>query len=198
MSNDAAATRPRGRPRDPEVDGCILAAAADVFTDGGFEKFSVEAVAARAGVAKASIYRRFPSRVDLIVGMCQSFTPAVAPEIDSGDVRTDLLELAKFLARSLDTTSETGRLLPAMLSAAKEYPEVREAMAKFSASRRRRILGIVNRAVERGELRADTDADQIGDLLVGAILYRVVIRNDKADKKFMVGVVDGLLDGFRA
>lgn len=197
MNADAAA-RPRGRPRDPEVDGCIMAAAAEVFTDGGFEKFSVEAVAARAGVAKASIYRRFPSRVDLIVAMCQSFTPAVAPEIANGDIRADLLQLSEFLAGTLDTTTESGRLMPAMLSAAKEYPEVREAMAKFSASRRRRIYDIVSSAVERGELRSDTDPDVLGDLLVGAILYRILIRGARADKRFRTSVVDGVLEGFRA
>jgi len=194
--NADAVTRPRGRPRDPEVDGCILNAAVDVLTEGGFERFSVEAVASRAGVAKASIYRRFPSRVDLIVAMCQAFTPAAAPAIDTGEVRSDLLELLKFLADTLNSKTETGRLMPAMLSAAKEYTEVREAMAKFSASRRRRIDDIVTRAVERGQLSPDVDADLIGDLLVGAVLYRIVIRGGRVDKRFMVGVVDGLLSGF--
>lgn len=196
--DESAAVRPRGRPRDPEVDTCILASAADILTEGGFEKLSMEAVAARAGVAKASIYRRFPSKVDLIVAMCQTFTPATAPEIDNGDVRTDLLQLVKFLVEGLSLTSDTGRLMPSMISAAKENLEVREALARFTASRRRRIDAIVQRAKERGELRKGTDADLIGDLLVGAVLYRIVIRGGKADKKFMVGIVDGILDGFGA
>lgn len=188
--------RPRGRPRDPEVERCILSAAADVFTDGGFEKFSVEAVATRAGVAKASIYRRYPSRVDLIVAMCQECTPSAAPPIDNGDLRSDLVEFLEFLRETLSSTSQSGRLMPALLSAAKEYTEVREAASKFTASRRRRIHDIVKRAKARGELRAGADADLIGDIIVGSILYRIVIRDGAADRKFVNGVVDGIVDGF--
>ena len=66
----------------------------------------------------------------------------------------------------------------------------------FTASRRRRIHDIVKRAKARGELRAGADADLIGDIIVGSILYRIVIRDGAADRKFVNGVVDGIVDGF--
>lgn len=183
------ASRPRGRPRDPEVERGILTAALDVFADGGFEKFSVESVATRAGVAKASIYRRFPSRVDLIVAMCQTYAPVAAPAIDTGSLAGDLVELIGFLTETFDPTTEAGRLLPPMLSAAKEYTEVREAVNRLARSRRRRIHDIAERAVDRGELPPTADADLLGDIVVGSVLYRVVIRNSPVDEGFVDGLV---------
>lgn len=189
-------TRPRGRPRDPEVERCILASALDALAEGGFEKFSVETVAARAGVAKASIYRRFPSRIDLIVAMCNTYTPVAAPEIDHGDVRSDLRALVEFLLTTFDPSTEAGRLVPPMMSAAKAYTEVREAVARLSASRRRRISDIVERAVARGELREGVNADVIGDLVVGAVLYRVIMRGETVDDRYAEDLVEGIVAGF--
>jgi AcrR family transcriptional regulator len=197
--DQAAAVRPRGRPRDPGVDEGILHAALDLITEGGFEKLSMEAVAARAGVAKASIYRRFPSKVDLIVAMCQAFGPAIQPAPDTGSFRGDLEFLVGSLNDSMCPTTDTGRLMPSMVSAAKENnPEVKEAMQQFTAARRRRILDVVKAGIDRGDVRADADPDAIGDLLVGAMMYRIVIRNGKVDKKFRTSLVDGLIGGFGA
>lgn len=189
-------TRPRGRPRDPGVDEDILEAALGLLTEGGFEKLSMEAVATRAGVAKATIYRRYPSKVDLIVAMCQAFAPPEQPLPGTGSLPGDLAQLIDFLNSSMCSTSESGRLMPAMISAAKENLEVREAMQRFSNSRRRRIYDIVKSAKARGELCADADPDAIGDIVVGAILYRVVLRDGKVDKRFRASLVRAVTDGF--
>lgn len=196
MVTSEPTVRPRGRPRDPEVDTGILNAAIALLTEGGFEKLTMEAVACRAGVAKASIYRRFPSKVDLIVAMCHAFTPETAPDIDTGSIRSDLVALVTALAETMSDSSDTGRLMPSMLGAAKENPEVREALAEFSASRRTRTANIVRRAIERGELSSKAHADVIGDLIVGAVIYRTMIRNDRVDRAFTETIVDGILDGF--
>lgn len=190
--------RPRGRPRDPGVDEGILEAAVELLTEGGFEKLSMEAVAARAGVAKASVYRRYPSRIELIVAMCQAYAAPQVTLPDTGSLRADLEQLVGFLNDSMCPTTTSGRIMPAMLSAAKEHAEVREAMQQFSATRRRRIYDIVKAAKARGELRADADADVIGDLVVGSMMYRIVIRNGKIDKKFRTALIDGVLQGFGA
>ena len=116
--NADAITRPRGRPRDPGVDEGILGAALDLITEGGFEKLSMEAVAARAGVAKATIYRRFPSKVELIVAMCQAFGPAVQPPPNTGSFRTDVAAIIEALNDNMCPTTDTGRLMPSMVSAA--------------------------------------------------------------------------------
>lgn len=194
--NAEAAARPRGRPRDPGVDEDILRAALDLLTEGGFERLSMEAVASRAGVAKATIYRRFPSKIDLVAAMMHTFAPPLAAPPDTGSVRTDLQAIAATLRESMCSTTDTGRMLPAMVSAAKEHDEVRDAMQRFTAARRKRIDHVVRAAIERGELREGTDAAVVGDMLVGAMLYRAVIRGGKLDKRFTDQVVDGLLDGF--
>jgi len=196
--NAEATVRPRGRPRDPGVDEGILNAALDLITEGGFEKLSMEAVASRAGVAKATIYRRFPSKIELIVSMCQAFGPAIQPPPDTGAFRTDLEYLVGSLNDSMCPTSDTGRLMPSMVSAAKENAEVREAMQRFTAARRRRIYDVVKAGIERGDLRPDADPDTIGDLLVGAMMYRLIIRGGKVDKKFRTALVDGIISGFGA
>ena len=196
--NADANTRPRGRPRDPGVDEGILGAALDLITEGGFEKLSMEAVAARAGVAKATIYRRFPSKVELIVAMCQAFGPAVQPPPNTGSFRTDVAAIIEALNDNMCPTTDTGRLMPSMVSAAKENAEVREAMQRFTAARRRRIYDVVKAGIASGELRADADADAIGDLLVGSMMYRLIIRGGKLDAKFRTALIDGLIDGFGA
>ncbi|MFN8051513.1 MAG: TetR/AcrR family transcriptional regulator [Acidimicrobiales bacterium] len=188
-------SRPRGRPRDPGVDADILKAGMDILTESGFERLSMEAVAHRAGVAKATIYRRFPSKVDLIVAMCQSFAPPLAPAPDTGSLRGDLMQMVESLGDTMCSTSDTGRLMPSMLSAAKENSEVREAMQQFTATRRRRVHEVVQAAVERGELQRGIDPNLIGDLLVGSMMYRIVIRGGKVDRKFNASLVDALLDG---
>lgn len=174
----------------------MLRAALDLLTDGGFEKLSMEAVAAKAGVAKATIYRRFPSRIDLVAAMMQAFAPPQEAPPDTGSVRDDLLAIARALSESMCATSDTGRMLPAMVSAAREHDEVRDAMQRFTAARRRRVDHVVRAGIERGELRSDTDASVVGDMLVGAMLYRSVIRGGRLDQRFVAALVDGILAGF--
>lgn len=193
--NTDSPTRPRGRPRDPSVDDNIVNAAVDLLTEGGFERLSMEAVAARAGVAKATIYRRFSCKVDLIVAMCQAFSPPIFEAPNTGDIRSDLEVWISSLVDSL-TSSRTGGLLPAMISAAKENVEVREALHRFSASRRSRIIGIVAEAIERGDLPPTADADLIGDVVVGSLMYRTIIRGGDVDAPFVAALIDGVLDGF--
>lgn len=194
MTTDSPA-RPRGRPRDPSVDDNIVNAAVDLLTEGGFERLSMEAVAARAGVAKATIYRRFACKVDLIVAMCQAFSPPISEAPNTGALRTDLEMWVSSLVDSL-TSSDTGRLLPAMISAAKENVEVREALHRFSATRRSRIIGIVAEAIDRGDLPPTADADLIGDVVVGALMYRTMIRGGVIDAPFIASLIDGVLGGF--
>src|SRR6201999_3061456 len=80
-----------GRPRDPEVEQHIVATAVDIVGESGFDGLTMDEVARRAGVAKATVYRRFPSRVDLSMAVCHALTPAMGPEPDTGSIENDLL-----------------------------------------------------------------------------------------------------------
>src|SRR5438132_7533609 len=103
------ARRP-GRPRSAEADEAILEAAVDLFAEVGLEGLTVEGVAARAGVGKATIYRRYPGKVDIVVAAARRFTEGPVEAPDTGTTRGDLRELVDGLVRLL-TKTPLGRVL---------------------------------------------------------------------------------------
>ncbi len=187
----------RGRPRDPLVDRAILDAAVELLHDGGLEAMSVEAVAARAGVSRASVYRRYANRVDLMEAVFNAAATTKPDPPDTGSVRTDMVQLVHRLSAVL-VESDTGGLLPAMMSAARENPEVREALERFTSARRTSTVEVIRRGIERGELRAGTDADLLADLLAGAVIYRILMRNVTIGDQRAEHLVDLLLSGSAA
>ena len=125
-TTDADARRP-GRPRSAEADEAILEAAVDLFAEGGFDGLTVEGVAARANVGKATIYRRYPCKVDLVIAASRSFAldgDDLPP--DTGDTRGDLRALVDWLIAML-TTTPIGRALPMMVADRARVPELAEA-----------------------------------------------------------------------
>ena len=82
--------RGRGRPRDPGTDDRITTAAAELLLQRGFDRTTVDDVAARAGVGKATVYRRWPSKEDLAVAAMETLYSSEMPEPDTGSIRTDL------------------------------------------------------------------------------------------------------------
>lgn len=176
-ASDECATvgiRGRGRPRDPDVDRQVIEAAIELISEHGVDKLTMDAVAKHAGVAKASVYRRFPSKVELVVAACHAAVPYEPDLPESGSLTDDLVTLLGNLGRKLET-SRSGRLMPAMVAASGTNPEVREALARFAASRRSNLRALLERGVERGDLRADADVDLLVDCLVGPVIYRHLI-----------------------
>lgn len=183
-----------GRPRDPLLDRAILDAALELLGDGGAEALTIEAVATLARVSRATVYRRYANRVDL---MEAAFIAAAAPPQDAprtGSVAADLIELIERLNRAL-VESDSGRLLPVMLAAARDSSEVREALQRFTSSRRTPMLASLLAGVDRGELRDDTDLDLAADMLVGAVIHRMFMRNSVMDADDVTALVDVLLRG---
>lgn len=186
--------RPPGRPRDPEVDRAILAAAAAILTEEGVDALTVDAVACRSGVARASIYRRHANRTALLIAACEAFTPPAPEPPRTGSLRGDLVALGTSIAAKLQGAG-TAQLLPTMLAAATTHPEVREALATFFSSRRSPTADAVREAVERGEVRPGLDPEVVADLLVGAIVHRTVVRNGSVGPARVEQLVDVLLGG---
>jgi AcrR family transcriptional regulator len=166
----AAARRP-GRPRSERADRAIIGAALDLFAESGPEGLCIEKVAARAGVGKATIYRRWPGKEDLLLDAMASLkTPLPRPAGHS--VREDLEML--LTAMCADTADPCrAREFALLLGEGSKYPRL---MARYRESvvepRREVIREVLRRGAASGELRADTDIDAALFMLTGAVVAR--------------------------
>ena len=192
-----AVDRPRGRPRSATADQAIRDAAVELFAERGFEGVSVEDVAERAGVSRATIYRRYPSKVDLVVeaGGCLASDDIAFP--DTGNLGDDLHGLARSLVKAFKD-SPTGRVMPVMIFERRRYPELDAGYRRFLSDRKARTRKVLQRAVDRGELPGDTDVGVMSSMLVGPIFHRLIITQEPLNDAFIDTLVDALLQGFGA
>lgn len=170
VEGEAAPCR-KGRPRDERIDREITAAALAVLSDHGFDRFSVEEVAARAGVAKTTVYRRFPTRTDLIVGALQRLNDDLPPPPPAGPVRDRLVHVLSGVRHRM-ASSARGRILMQVVSEGERDPRLVQLVhERVLAPRRALIRRVISDGIASGELRADADADAVIPVLVGPMLY---------------------------
>jgi AcrR family transcriptional regulator len=163
----------RGRPRDAGADDAILSAAVDVLAEGGIGAFTVDAVAARAGRGKATIYRRWPSRRALLCQAARRVGAALAvPDPDTGALAADARALAGAWASM--AAGPVGRALPPLFAEAAVDPAMRATVTAAAEWVRATPRQVVRRAVARGELPPGTDPDVVVDLLAVPVLLRAV------------------------
>src|SRR5689334_9892404 len=141
----------RGRPRLPSTDDAIFVAAANLIRERGYDGFSMAAVADRAGVAKTTVYRRWPTRSHLVLATMSSVTSGVSL-VDTGDLRADLASFARTLAAALRAPG-TRRLIAELAVASAQRPELAEGFHRLFTQRRAAALAMVEHAVGAGELR---------------------------------------------
>lgn len=161
-----------GRPRDPEVDRRIAQAALDLFADAGWAGFAMEAVARRAGVGKASLYLRWSTKEALLTDAVTWRLARVA-DVDTGTLRGDLVELA---TQMLDIyAGDTSRTALRLGLEAAAIPGVAE---HYEAMRRAQVLAaraVVRRAIDRGEVAADTSVTLLLDTLIGGAMMHAMV-----------------------
>lgn len=187
-----------GRPRDPRIDRAIIAATLDLIAEQGVEAFRTEDVASRAGVGKGAIYRRFPSRGELVVAAVAALVDEQIVVPDTGSTRSDLHAVMQE-AVALYSGSLPGRLMPNLVSAMARSPELAEAVRKgFLASRRTALVEVLRRGIDRGDLRHDLDVEFALDVLGGPLFYRLLITGGPLDQRLVESVVDLMLGGFAA
>jgi AcrR family transcriptional regulator len=194
--NLTAERRP-GRPRSTTADQAILDAALELFVEAGLEGLAVEHVAARAGVGKATIYRRYPGKVELVIAAARCLTSAAAPEPDTGTIDGDLRAIAHGLVHLLTETAG-GSAVAQVVAEVQRNDELRQAHAEFVAARRAGTMAAVQRGIDRGELRAATDTALVADLVAGPIFYRHLVSGEPLDRAFADRLVDHVLAGLRA
>lgn len=160
----------------------------------GYDTFSIEALAARAGVAKATIYRRWGSKEDLVVAAAARFVSAI-PVPDLGDLRRDLSEVLQSDA-VLYADPQTAPLLSSLLSAMARSPRIAAAVrAGLVASRETAIARVLERARERGETPANLDVRLAVQFCAGPFLYRTLVAGETADEVVVARFVDLFLNG---
>jgi AcrR family transcriptional regulator len=164
----------RGRPRSRQAEVAILNAARELLAEQGLTLMTIEEVASRAGVGKASIYRRWPNKAALALDAFLDDYLAGIPVRDTGTLRGDLLASARDWIR-LVTRTPSGRTLAALLAEALADPSLAAAWRNVVLHRMRDDRrAIISRAVDRGEIPPGTDADLILDLFYGALYHRFI------------------------
>jgi AcrR family transcriptional regulator len=188
--------RPVGRPRDERTDRAILQATLELIAERGVHGFRTEDVAARAGVGKGAIYRRHRSKDDLVTAAVAALVDQEIVVPDTGSTRADLLALMHE-AVELYRGSVSGRLMPNLVSAMAERPELAQVFREgFLIRRRLALTEVFHRGVDRGDLRPDIDLELALDLLGGPLFYRLLITGGPLDKQLAEGVTKLILRGF--
>jgi AcrR family transcriptional regulator len=174
MSNPTADRRPPGRPRSARSHEAIVRAALELLVEVGFERLTMEQVQRRAGVGKATIYRRWTSKSELVKEAIQFFS-AELPVPDTGSLAGDYAVVTD-AALAIARDRNAALLMPRLLV---EVSHDAELHALFSAAlvepRRAVVRAVLEQARARGEVRAHADLELAIDMLVGPIIYRFLI-----------------------
>jgi AcrR family transcriptional regulator len=186
--------RRRGRPRSEKAQEAILDATLALLAETGLTGLTVEGVAARAGVGKATIYRRWSSKLPLVLDAITTLPELRVPTTGTlrGDIRQIIHELVKALRQS-----PLGRVLPHLTGERRVDAAVDEAVGRFIVVRRAPLIEVVRRGLERGEVPASLDAEALTDLFVGPVVNRVLFSRQRADAAFIDRVIATVLAGAR-
>jgi AcrR family transcriptional regulator len=186
-----------GRPRSDQVHRKILDAARELLTKDGFADLRLEHVAARAGVGKATIYRRWDSKEALAAELLAELAGPHIAVADSGDTRRELLAAVVNPMRAVTETA-FGPVIRALLSQIAINPTIGDPFrASVVQARRDEVARVVRRGIARGDLRADADVDVATELLVGPVYFRLMFGGNLT-LAFANRVVDSVLRGYGA
>jgi AcrR family transcriptional regulator len=184
----------RGRPRDPAINEAILTATRELLVDVGYAGLSMEAVAARAGVSKPTLYLRYPSKSALVFDAVFGKTKALALP-DTGDLLADLREAYDWAVAEF-AAPEARAALPGLLAELSSSPELaRLARTRVIDPEYQRVHGLLERAQRRGEIRADADLPLVIDAFIGTALARATILDHPIDSAFGARLVELLVTG---
>jgi AcrR family transcriptional regulator len=197
MIEETESTTPRaiGRPREERADKAILSATLELMAESGVHDLRVDDVAGRAGVGKATIYRRYRSKHELITAAIAGLVSEISVP-DTGQTRADLLALMHGSVKVYRGSVEAA-VMPSLVEAMSEDAELaRLVRERFLSGRRAALRAVLERGIQRGDLRGDLDIDLALDVLGGPLFYRLLITGGPIDEQLAEGVVELILRGF--
>jgi len=181
-------------PRIARTRTVVFAAAIEIVAERGFAGASIDAIAQRAGVARSTIYRNWPTRVDLLL-------EAVGSELDPieslamGDLRTELAAIGTHLAELL-TSQRMGSVVASIILEARRDSELEELRQRFLASRRDAMNAVIGAAIARGDLPPDIDVQRAGDELAAQVLFQALVLRADVDRSHVLDLVDRWLERY--
>jgi AcrR family transcriptional regulator len=190
MTTTTGTAVPVGRPRSAEADLAITTATLELLASEGYGGLTMSGVAAAAGVSTATLYRRWRSKVELVVGVLLARAEE-HPIPDTGSLAGDVRAFLRNVVRAAQARPGGGSMMAGLVGDISRNPELAHAFRTvLVAPRRAALVDMLDRAAARGELRAGIDYDVVADLLVGAIYNRLLVTG----QPITVRVADKLAD----
>jgi AcrR family transcriptional regulator len=191
-----APAAPRRRPggRSTRVRAAAIRATLAELAERGYSSLSLERVARRAGVHKATLYRRWGTREELVLDAMLERAGEHISVPDTGSLRGDLLGLARTAAANA-ATPEVSAMARAVVAGSPHDSRLAAASRRFWAERLALDGVIVERAIERGEVHPGTEPGRVIEALLGPIHLRLLLTGEPIDRSFLDGIVDVVVDG---
>lgn len=181
-----------GRPRSDASHQSILQATMEILKQEGYRAMSIEAIAARAGVGKKTIYRWWPSKATVALEALTAYTGVHVPFSDTGSLEGDLLAYFELSFPGLQ--GKAGTVLSGLVAEAQLDPEfANEFQRTFIVPRKEALVVLLQRGVQRGELTPDTNLEVLADLIYGAKWYRFLLYPAPLDDEFAREIVKLIL-----
>ncbi len=177
------------------TDAAILEATRELLIEQGVHGLTMEGVAARAGVAKTTIYRRYRSKHELALAVLFDMVERIVAVEDTGDTRAELIAFVDAAVRVLESTL-MGRVMRGLVSDFATDPELGKAFREQVVSvRLTEVQRLVDRGIERGDIAPGVDPELVHELLFGPVYYRLLLSGAPLDNKLAERVVDAVLGG---
>lgn len=184
-----------GRKRDHTRDPEILTAALDVLAESGYERMTIDMVATRAKAGKATLYRRWASKAELVIDAVACMKNAGIDLVDlpdTGTLRGDLL--ASIKPSSIEDGDRKIHVMAGLMSMISCDPGLWDAVQSAIVEPRARANRLLlQRAIDRGEIPADCDTEKLSLLVTSMAMYRTMVQRKTANREFLVSVIDELL-----
>jgi AcrR family transcriptional regulator len=168
-------SRRPGRPRDARNDRAILEATLEILREHGYRGLTIDGVAAKAGVGRPTVYRRWPSKPALVVAALVDSSRLAVPAPDTGSLRRDLIAIQRHQVELMNSP-DNRRVTAGLIADLTNDPDLAESyVTQYLAPRRATVWQVLQRGADRGELAPDVDFAFVYDLLVGPLFMRAVV-----------------------